>query len=61
MRVIDVLWNQVCLNRQAKLILRNRQFIRVHLLQDTIMGLLMGSLFWNMQLTSFQVKMGQIL
>jgi hypothetical protein len=50
---------QIGIKRQGVLLWRNKQFIRAHLMQDIVMGLIIGSLFWNTSPSAFQVKIGK--
>lgn len=50
--------HQIGIQRQARLLIRNKQFIRAHVMQDIVMGLIVGTLFWNTPHKSFQVRCG---
>jgi hypothetical protein len=50
--------DQIGIKRQGKLLLRNKQFIRVHIMQDVLMGLIVGSLFWQTDKAEFQLRIG---
>lgn len=52
---------QVGLARSARLLIRNKQFLQAHLMQDIVMGLIVGSLFWKVSPHNFQVKIGAAL
>ena len=49
---------QIGLVRQTKLLVRNRPFILAHLVKDITLGLAMGSLFYKIHPSSFQIKIG---
>ena len=44
--------------REQKLLSRNRPFLISHILTDIIMGLVVGSLFFNLSKSSFQIRYG---
>jgi hypothetical protein len=46
---------QVLLVREFQLLARNKQFIASHIFADIFMGLIIGSLFFSLDHTDFQV------
>jgi hypothetical protein len=44
--------------REWKLLKRNKQFIASHVFSDLFMGLIIGSLFFGLRRTSFQIRYG---
>ncbi len=47
---------QILLVREFQLLARNKQFIASHIFGDIFMGLVIGSLFFNLDRTDFQVR-----
>ena len=49
---------QVLLVREKQLLLRNQQFLASHVFSDVFMGLIVGSLFFQLNPQSFQIRYG---
>eukprot|EP00051_Salpingoeca_urceolata_P006041 m.80290 g.80290 ORF g.80290 m.80290 type:complete len:1328 (-) comp14657_c0_seq3:114-4097(-) len=50
-----------CLGRQFKLVARDTQFIAGHIGQSVILALILGSLFWQLDIDDFQLRVGLLL
>jgi hypothetical protein len=48
---------QILLVREFQLLARNKQLVVSHIFGDIFMGLVIGSLFFNLDRTDFQVRL----
>ena len=49
---------RLVIGREFKLLRRNRPYLRARIMQVIIMGVILGTIFWNMDIDMYQERMG---